>query len=399
MAPPLDGLTVVDFSHALAGPYCTMLMAAYGARVFKIEGVDTGDMGRTWGPPFLGGESCYFLGLNAGKQALAIDGKHPRGRDLCRELAAKADILVENMRPGAMERLGLSYAALAPLNPRLVYCSISGFGQNGPARDDAAMDLILQAASGLISVTGTPDGELVRCGHSVADVTAGMFALIGVLMALRGREQTGRGQWVDVAMFDGMISAMASNYAQFLGAGELPRPMGTGFATIVPYACFPTADRPIAIAVASESLWRRFCLALAREDWLADTRLSTNALRVKHRGWFERDLTAVLRLRPAEEWVAVLGAAGVPCSPVRNMAEVKADPQAAARGMFPVTEHPKAGPVTVTGLPVKMEGAGGAPLRAAPLPAQHTCEALTELLGLSAAELDTLLAEGVIRQA
>ena len=196
MGAPLDGLTVIDFSHALAGPYCTMLMAAYGARVYKIEGVETGDMGRTWGPPFVGGEAAYFLGINAGKRAVSIDLKHPRGLALCRDLIARADIVVENMRPGAMERLGLGYAAAAELNPRLVYCSISGYGQNGPSRDDAAMDLIMQAACGLVSVTGTPDGGLARCGHSVADVTAGMFALIGTLMALRVREPTGRGRTV-----------------------------------------------------------------------------------------------------------------------------------------------------------------------------------------------------------
>lgn len=394
---PLAGLNVLDFTHALAGPYCTQLMAAYGARVYKVEGFGQGDMGRTWGPPFLGGESAYFLGLNTGKQALTIDLKQPAGVALCRELAGSCDVLIENLRPGAMERLGLGAAELRARYPRLIYCSISGFGQAGPARDDAAMDLIVQAASGLISVTGTPEGEVVRCGHSVADVTAGMFALSGILMALRVREATGAGQHVDVAMLDGMISAMASNYAQYLGSGAVPGPMGTAFATIVPYACFPTADQPIAIAVASESLWQRFCAALGRADWAADPRLATNALRVANRGWYEVELTAQLKTKPSAEWVAVLKNAGIPCSPVNSLADVAGHPQAAFREMFPPVEHPAAGAVRVTGLPVKMEGE--LPERTpAPLAGEHTFSALRELLGLENEQLTDLAARGVIRQ-
>jgi len=373
-----------------------MLLSAYGADVCKVESVRHGDMGRTWGPPFLNGESAYFLGLNAGKQGLAIDLKHPQGLDLCLRLAERADILIENLRPGAMERNGLGYAQVHARNPRLVYCSVSGYGQNGPSRDEPAMDLILQAASGLISVTGTAAGEQVRCGHSVADVTAGMFALIGILMALRTREQTGLGQWIDVAMFDGMISAMASNYAQYLGGGGLPHAMGTAFATIVPYACFPTADRPIALAVASESLWERFCAALERPEWRADPRYSTNALRVKHRDLFEPELVALFATRPAAHWLAALGAAGVPCSLVRNMEEVAASPQAIFREMFPVFTHPSAGSVRVTGLPVKLAGVADQRQFAAPRQGEHTDAALADWLGVDAAELGELRAAGVI---
>ena len=398
MPAPLDGLTVLDFSHALAGPYCTMLMAAYGARVYKIEPMDHGDMGRTWGPPFLpGGESAYFLGINSGKQALAIDVKHPAGLALCQRLIAKADILLENLRPGTMERLGLGYAAAAQINEKLIYCSISGFGQNGPSRDDAAMDLILQAASGLISVTGTPGGDLVRCGHSVADVTAGMFALIGTLLALRAREQNGRGQWVDVAMLESRISAMGSNYAQYLGGGIVPRPMGTAFATIVPYACFPTADRPIAIAVASEKLWQNFCLAVERPEWLEDPKLASNALRVKHRGEFEPTLTTVLQAQPAAEWVRRFARHGIPCSPVNDMASVAAHPQAAFREMFPTVNHATAGPVRVTGLPVKLPASLLPPLTPAPLHGEHTRQALRDLLDLDEASLTELTAAGAIK--
>src|SRR5580704_19681054 len=206
MPTPLDGLVVLDFSHALAGPYCTMLMAQYGAEVFKIESPGDGEVGRSWAPPFTNGEASYFLGINTGKRSLAIDLKKPEGVALCLDMMERADVLIENMRPGTMERLGLGYAAARARNSRLIYCSVSGYGQTGPSRDDPAMDLILQASSGLISVTGVEGGERVRCGHSVADISAGMFSLIGILLALQARNLTGAGQFVDVSMLDSMIS-------------------------------------------------------------------------------------------------------------------------------------------------------------------------------------------------
>src|SRR5215470_13929092 len=233
-APPLRGIRVLDFSHALAGPYCTLMLSDYGARIYKLES-SAGDMGRGWGPPFAGGIASFFLGLNRGKQGISIDLKQPQGIDLCLRLIDHMDVLVENFRPGAMERLGLGFAAMHKRNPRLVYCSISGYGQNGPSRDEAAMDLVVQASSGLLSITGTEDGESVRCGYGVTDVTAGLFAVIGILLALRARDTTGEGQYVDVSMLDSMISTMSSNYSSYFGAGVIPRPMGTSFPTVVPY--------------------------------------------------------------------------------------------------------------------------------------------------------------------
>jgi crotonobetainyl-CoA:carnitine CoA-transferase CaiB-like acyl-CoA transferase len=398
MRTPLEQLTVLDFSHALAGPYCTMLLAAYGAHVIKIEGVESGDMGRTWGPPFQAGEASYFLGLNSGKKAAAINLKDPRGIELCHALMKRADVVIENFRPGLMERLGLGYEAARGLNPRLIYCSISGHGQTGPSRDDSAMDLIMQAACGLISMTGTPDGGLARCGHSVADITAGMFALIGILMALHARETTGEGQWVDVSMLDSMISAMASNFAYYFGSGAIPRPLGTAFATIVPYACFPASDREIAIAAASEKLWVAFCGAVGRPELAADARFATNALRVANRDKLEPMVVEILRARTAAEWVSIFREAGVPCAPVRNLEEVFADRQTEVREMFPTVEHPTAGPVRVTGAPVKMGATPGAVRSAAPLPAQHTREALRDVLGLSDGAIDDLIARKIVAQ-
>lgn len=396
MPSPLDNLRVLDFSHALAGPYCTMLMATYGAEVYKIEGIDTIDMGRTWGPPFQGGEASYFLGVNAGKKGVAIDLKHPRGLELCHSMIAKADVLIENLRPGAMERLGLGYEKARALNPRLVYCSISGYGQNGPSRDDPAMDLILQATSGLISVTGTGAGALARCGHSVADITAGMFALIGILMALRSRELTGTGQFVDVAMLDSMISAMCSNFANLFGSGVAPIPLGTAFATIVPYRTFHTADGELAIAVASEKLWQQFCQVLGRPDLASDERYVSNPLRVKNRAALETLLQALFREQTNAQWMERLRQGGVPCGPVRDLMAVSQDPQTTAREMFPLVDHGQAGPVHVTGAPIKFSQTPGAVKTAAPRHAQHTREALHALLGLEDDAVNRLISEGIV---
>ncbi len=390
--PPLSGIRVLDFTHALAGPYCTLLMAQYGADVYKIESPGSGDIGRGWGPPFTGEQSSFFLGVNAGKRGVAINLKHPRGLELCLELAGHADVVIENFRPGTMERLGLGYAAVRARNAGVIYCSISGYGQNGPARDDPAMDLILQAASGLISVTGTESGDTVRCGHSVADVTAGMFALIGILMALKAREQSGEGQFVDVSMFDSMISAMTSNFTNYLGSGVEPHPRGTAFASIVPYRTFATSDGEVAIAVGSEKLWPVFCEAIGQPQLAPDPDYATNALRVKNRGVLEPMLAKLFRGATSDLWTARLVAAGVPCSPVRSISSVVHHEQSAAREMFPVID----GSAQLTGLPLKFSATPGSVQAKAPVLGQHTRAVLADLLGLDRDSLDRLEAEGVV---
>ena len=392
---PLDGIRLLDFSHALAGPYCTMLLADYGAEVYKLESRD-GDMGRGWGPPFAGGMASFFLGLNRGKRGISIDLKKPEGIELCLRLIGQMDVLVENFRPGAMERLGLGYEALHRSHPRLIYCSISGYGQNGPSRDEAAMDLVVQSSSGLLSITGTPDGESVRCGYGVTDVTAGLFAVIGILLALRARESTGAGQFIDVSMLDSMISTMSSNYMSYLGSGVVPQPMGTSFPTVVPYRVFHAHDRPIALAVGSEKLWAAFCRAIDRAELERHPGFSTNALRIRNRGVLEPLLEDVFVTRPAAEWIARLQAAGIPASLVRNFEDVARHPQTAVRAMFPVLAHPTAGEHQVTGTPVKLSETPGAPGLPAPLLGQHSAEALGALLGLHGTELSDLMARGVI---
>lgn len=394
-ATALQGIRVLDFSHALAGPYCTLLLSDYGAEIYKLES-RYGDMSRGWGPPFAGGLASVFLGLNRGKQGIGIDLKQPQGLELCLRLIDKMDVLVENFRPGAMERLGLGYEAVHRRHPRLVYCSISGYGQQGPSRDEAAMDLVVQGSSGLLSITGTEQGESVRCGYGVTDVTAGLFAVIGILLALRARDHTGLGQFVDVSMLDSMISTMSSNYMSYLGSGIVPQPMGTSFPTIVPYRVYPTRDRAIAIAVGSEKLWAAFCRALERPDLEQHPDYATNSQRIRHRAVLEPLLEAVFRQRPAAEWLDKLQSAGIPASLVRNFQEVARHPQSEIRSMFPTLRHPVAGPHQVTGTPVKLSATPGRPGMPAPLLGQHTAAALEQLLGIDASTLAALTARGVV---
>src|SRR5579872_3296792 len=376
---PLDGIRVLDFSHALAGPYCTLLLGDYGAEIFKLEARE-GDMGRGWGPPFAGGISSFFLGLNRGKRGISIDLKHAEGIELCLRLVDRMDVLIENFRPGAMDRLGLGWEAMHRRHPRLVYCSISGYGQNGPSRDEAAMDLVVQGSSGLLSITGTADGESVRCGYGVTDITAGLFATIGILLALRARDTTGRGQYVDVSMLDSMISTMSSNYSSFLGSMVVPGPMGTAFPTIVPYKVYRGSDREFAIAVGSEKLWSAFCSVLNRPDIELDPKFATNAERIRNREELESSLDHIFIEKPAGEWVDQLRAAGIPSSLVRNFGEVVDDPQSALREMFPTLEHSKAGRHRVTGTPVKLKDSPGRVSTPAPLLGQDTRETLKTLL-------------------
>jgi crotonobetainyl-CoA:carnitine CoA-transferase CaiB-like acyl-CoA transferase len=392
----LDGIRVLDFSHALAGPYCTLLLADFGASVFKLESPAGGDMGRGWGPPFAGNQSSFFLGLNRGKYGIAIDLKRPEGLELCLRLIDRMDVLVENFRPGTMDRLGLGYQALSKRNPRLVYCSISGYGQEGPSRDQAAMDLIVECSSGFMSITGTEAGEQVRSGYAVADINAGLFSVIGILMALCARESTGRGQYVDVSMLDSMISAMTSNYMSFLGSGEAPRPRGSGFPTVVPYRVFEARDRAFSIAVGSERLWSAFCRVIERPDLENHPAYATNARRVENRGALEDILAAVFQERKASEWLERLGRAGVPCSPVRTFAEVAEDPQTAIRNMFPTIECPNAGPHRVTGPAIKLSASPGRVSAPAPELGEHTARVLVKLLNLNESEIDRLIEAEII---
>jgi crotonobetainyl-CoA:carnitine CoA-transferase CaiB-like acyl-CoA transferase len=398
MPAALDGIRVLDFSHALAGPYCTLLLADFGASVYKLESPAGGDMGRGWGPPFAGSHSSFFLGLNRGKFGISINLKKCEGVDLCLRLIERMDVLVENFRPGTLDRLGLGFAAVARRNPRLVYCSISGYGQQGPARDEAAMDLIVECSSGFLSITGTEAGEQVRSGYAVADINAGLLSVIGILMALRTREHSGKGQFVDVSMLDGMISAMTSNYMSFLGSGRVPRPLGSGFPTVVPYRVFAAKDRTFSIAIGSEKLWSSFCRAIERRDLENHPAYATNARRVENRQALEQLLSGIFRERGMSQWIERLTAVGIPCSPVRNFAEVVEHAQTRVREMFPTIDGPVAGPQRVTGTPIKLSETPGRIGAPAPELGQHTRAVLADLLGFAARDLASLVAEGIILQ-
>jgi formyl-CoA transferase/CoA:oxalate CoA-transferase len=392
----LEGIRVLDFSHALAGPYCTLLLSDFGAEVYKLESPSGGDMGRGWGPPFAGAYSSFFLGLNRGKYGISIDLKHPDGLDLCLRLVDQMDVLIENFRPGSMDRLGLGYQALSARNPRLVYCSISGYGQDGPSRDETAMDLIVECSSGFMSITGTEDGEQVRSGYAVADINAGLFATIGILMALRARDQTGKGQYIDVSMLDGMISAMSSNYMSYLGSQKVPGPLGSAFPTVVPYRVFDAQDRSFSIAIGSEKLWSCFCGVIEQPELATHPDFATNPDRVRNRHALEELLKPVFKRRLMAEWVERMRAAGIPCSPVRNFLEVTEDPQTGLRGMFPEIEAPGHGSHRVTGPPIKLSGTPGQVTTAAPALGEHTALVLSDLLGIDNAEIERLAESHVL---
>jgi formyl-CoA transferase/CoA:oxalate CoA-transferase len=359
---PLEGIRVLDFSHALAGPYCTLLLGDYGAEVVKLEAPGGSDMGRSWGPPFIDGQAAFFRGLNRGKEGLQLDLKNPADLERCLALTESIDVLIENFRPGTMDRLGLGYEAVRKRNPRLVYCSISGYGQNGPSRDEAAMDLIVQASSGLISMTGTEAGEQVRCGYSVADVTAGLFAVIGIMLALRARETTGEGQYIDVSMQDCLISTMTSNYMTYLASGIPPVPLGTAFPTVAPYRVFLGSDaKGFALAAGSDKLWSQLCAAIDRPDLERHPDFADNSARCLNRHALDSELGLVFQARTSAEWVDRLRAAGVPCTPVRTFDDVASHPQSLARDMFPIVDGHR-----VTGVPVKLSKTPGRTGKGAP---------------------------------
>jgi crotonobetainyl-CoA:carnitine CoA-transferase CaiB-like acyl-CoA transferase len=393
--PPLSGLTILDLSRVLSGPYCTMLAADMGARVIKIEHPVRGDDTRAWGPPFLEGESSYYLSINRNKESVAIDFKTREGRDLVHALAAKADVIVENFRPGTLDRLGLGYEDMAALHPRMIYVSVSGFGQNGPRRDEPGYDAVAQAEGGLMSITGDPDGSAVRLGVAVADITAGLFAFQGLLLALIARGTTGRGQLVDVSLLDSVAALLTYQASRYLTTGEVPERTGNRHATIAPYDTFDTADGVLVLAVGNDSQWQSFCRALNLPTLGADDRYRTNAQRVGHYAVLRPIVADVLRSWPLDTLVRTLREASVPCGAVRSVAEALADPQISARAMVETLTHPTIGALKVLGIPIKLSETPGQVRTPPPRLGEHTRRVLEQDLGLSPADVDRLLAGGV----
>jgi crotonobetainyl-CoA:carnitine CoA-transferase CaiB-like acyl-CoA transferase len=392
----LDDVTVLDLSHALAGPFGSTMLADYGAEVIKIETPGSGDMSRSWGPPFYGDEPAYFVNLHRNKKSVAIDLKHPEGKALFMRLLDSADVVLENLRVGAVQRLGIDYASVRERNPRVIYCSISGFGQDGPYRDRAALDLIVQAESGMISVTGPPGGPGVRAGVSIADITAGMFSAFAIVTALHARERTGRGQFIDVSMLESQLSILHGVVGAYLADGIVPGPWGTAYAALLPYQTFRTKTRDLALGVGSEKLWRTFCRLIGLEELAIDPRYATNAARVANRPSLIETLQAVFLTRPYEEWEAILMGGGVPVGAINTMDRVVDHPQVVARGALVECDHPVAGKVRVVGPPARLSETPADVRMPAPLLGQHTEAVLRERLGLDDREVSRLRGIGAI---
>ncbi len=377
MNPPLDGLRVIDLSTHLSGPYCSMLLADLGADVIKVERPEGDDMRQV--PPFVNGESAPFMLFNRNKRSVVLDLKTAVGRQACLALAARADVFLENFRPGVAERLGLDYGTLARANPRLVYCSISGFGQTGPYRDRGGFDLIAQAMSGLMSITGEETGQPLRIPVPISDLCAGMFAAFAVLAALQARHRTGVGQWIDHSLFEAAVSLGVYEAAGYLTTGEIPPRLGPAHRGSAPYQAFRTKDGWVALGAASQGLWERLCEVLGEPTLATDPRFTTNARRVEHWRELAELLQARFELEPTGHWVKALEAAGIPVGPVLTYDQVFAHPQTRARDLVVEVEHPRAGTVRLLGIPVKLSATPGCIRRPAPLLGQHTAEVLAEL--------------------
>ncbi len=390
----LEGLLVIDFARVLAGPFAAMVLADLGARVIKIE-PPGGDEARGFGP-FVNGRSLYFISVNRGKEGLALDLKRPEGLEIARRLLARADVLVENFRPGTMARLGLGYEAVARLNPRLVYCSLSGFGHTGPKAGRGAYDVIIQAVSGLMSLTGPEGGPPVRVGASLGDLVPALYAVAGILAALYRRERTGAGCFLDLAMQDAVVSVVENALARAWATGEDPGPLGSRHPTIAPFAAFPTADGQIAIGAGNDALFRRLCAALGVDELALDPRFATNAARVEHVAELTECLSRALRQRTSDEWLRVLDAAGIPAGKVARMSDLLADEHLRARRMILPLDQPGIGTMPVPGVPIKASGYDDTLSGPAPEFGQHGPAVLQELLGLAPDEVARLRACGVL---
>lgn len=383
---------VLDLSHALAGPFCSTMLADYGAQVFKIEPPGEGDIARAWGTPLPGGETAYFVGLHRNKKGLVLDLKHKEGKELFLRMVERADVVLENYRPGALKRLGLDYEAGRKRNPGIVYCSISGYGQDGPYLERAALDLILQAESGMISVTGAEGSHGARCGVSIADMTAGMNAAYAILLALRVKEKTGEGQSIDVSMMEGQLSLLSTMIGSYLANGEVPAPMGTAYKALLPYQTFRTRTRDLALAVGSEKLWKIFCPLIGCPELADDPRYRSNGARDANRASLVAKLQEVFLTRSYEEWEKLLVGKGVPVGKVNTLAEAVAHPQVVARGSLVDIQHPSAGKARVVGVPARLSATPGSVRLPSPRLGEHTEEVMKDLLGLGAQEIAALRA-------
>ncbi len=403
---PLAGLRVLDLTRILAGPTCTQLMGDLGADVIKIERPGKGDDTRGWGPPFLGGddsgESAYYLCANRNKRSVAIDIATDAGQALIRDLAGNSDILCENFKVGGLARYGLDYESVAAINPALIYCSITGFGQTGPYRQRVGYDFLIQGMGGICSITGFPDqegGRPTKVGVGIADVMTGMYATSAILAALHARRETGKGQYIDLALYDSQIAWLINQGLAYLVSGENPERLGNGHPHIVPYDTFPASDGHFIIAVGNDGQFARMCEVMGRPEWAADPRFAKNVDRVRNRKTLVPLIEAITATRPAQDWIAMLEEVAVPCGPVNTLSEVFADPQTQAREMRITMTHEKApgGKVDLIGNPLKMSDTPVTYRHTPPLLGEHTDEVLRDTLGLDDQQIAALRASGAIQ--
>ncbi len=393
-ASPLAGVKILDLCRVVSGPFATMQLGDLGADIVKIEEPGKGDESRTYGPPFVGGESSYFLSVNRNKRSCCIDLKSEAGQDLVFRLATVADVVIENFRPGAMERLGLGYANLAKRNPRLIYCGISGFGLTGPEAERPGYDLIVQGESGVMDITGEADGPPLKVGTSIADLVTGLYAAQAVLAALRQRDRTGTGGRVDVAMLDAMASLLTFNAGMYFATGNSPRRRGNAHPTISPYETFEAADGWVNVGVANDKFWLLFCAVLERPDLCDDPRFAKAPERAAHRVALKQILQPMFAAKPRQHWAEVLGAAGIPCGAIRTVGEVCEADQLRRRGVLQSHDHPTAGSVRYIASAVRFADQPPPEARRPPRLGENTVEVLRDWLGADAAEFQSIANRG-----
>ena len=395
MAGPLEKVRVLDMTWALAGPYCSMLLSDLGAEVIKVENPEGGDTSRK-NFPFVKEVSSYFLSVNRGKKSVTVNLQHPRGKEIVLSLAKKSDVLVENFRPGVMDRLGLGYAAMREANPKIIYAACSGFGRTSPYAHRPAYDVIVQGMGGTLSITGEEGGPPVRVGFSIGDIGGGMFTALGILSALHERERSGQGQMVDVAMLDCQMALLENAFTRFFATGEVPERIGTRHPVQTPFQALPTKDGYIVVAVARQDWWEKFCQVINRLDLISDERFKTNPIRTKNHKDLEEILSAITRTRTTSQWVADMEKADIACGPVNTVPQVAGDPHTLAREMITQVNHTQAGMLRVVNSPIKLSRTPVKLERASPMLGEHTEEVFMNLLGLSKADIAKLREEKAI---
>jgi len=397
MAGPLEGIRVLDASRVLTGPFCSMVLGDLGAEVIKIEIPKTGDDTRQWGPPFIHGESSYFLSVNRNKKSITLDLSKEKGREILYALAEKSDVFLENFRPGVTERLQVDYPTLAKKNPRLIYCSITSFGGSGEYRDRIGYDIVLQAMGGLMGITGEPGRPPVRIGVALSDIGAGMYATIAILAALASRAHADKGQCIDISLLDSTVSFMTYMAGNYFATGKNPERMGSAHPTIVPYQCFETSDEQfITVAIGNDKLSQNFCKAIHRESLADDQRFSTNPGRVINRGELVPLLEELFKQKPRDEWLRILTEGGVPAGPVYSLQEVFSDPQILHREMIVRIKHSTAGEISQIGIPMKFSNTTPEIRSPPPLLGEHVEYVLGTLLGYDEKRIAQLRSEGVV---